>query len=162
MPVYLFNIYARATLLSLLFCSIGCATVINGTHQDFGISSSPTGAKISINNQDYGTTPLVTELVRDENHVVRIELDSYQPYEITLTKSVSGWVWGNILIGGLIGLAVDAISGGIYKLTPEQVVATLDEKKVAWVSDDFLMLTVVLEPEIGWEKIGALTPSSIN
>jgi hypothetical protein len=34
-------------------------------------------------------------------------------------------VWGNIVFGGIIGLAVDAITGGLYKLAPEQVSAQL-------------------------------------
>jgi hypothetical protein len=38
-----------------------------------------------------------------------------------LHRGTSGWVWGNIVFGGLIGLVVDASTGAMYKLTPEQV-----------------------------------------
>jgi hypothetical protein len=64
-------------------------------------------------------------LTRKDNHIVRIELAGYKPYETTLTRKVSGWVWGNIVFGGLVGLAVDAIDGALYNLTPEQVSAAL-------------------------------------
>jgi hypothetical protein len=33
----------------------------------------------------------------------------------------SGWVWGNIAFGGLIGLGVDFISGGAYQLYPDNL-----------------------------------------
>ncbi len=98
---------------------------MQGTTQKIGISSNPSGARVTINGNQLGSTPLFTDLKRGDNHIVKIELDGYQPYEMTITKKISGWVWGNIVFGGLIGLAVDAISGGIYKLTPEQVMAEL-------------------------------------
>ena len=56
---------------------------------------------------------------------MKVEFPGYQPFEATVTRSVSGWVAGNILFGGLIGLSVDAISGGLYTLGPEQITATL-------------------------------------
>ena len=77
------------------------------------------------------------------------------PYEATLTRGVSGWVWGNIVIGGLIGLAVDAISGGLYKLTPEQMTATLG-KDAASVDAGALRIHVVLRPDSNWVRVGQL------
>src|SRR6266404_2478012 len=110
---------SRAILMTVA-CGItlgvsGCATIIHGTRQDVGISSTPTGASVSIDNTENGKTPLIAKLTRKDNHIVKIELAGYQTFEATLTRSVSGWVWGNIAFGGLIGLAVDGISGGIYK-----------------------------------------------
>ena len=101
---------------------------MHGSKQDVGISSNPSGATVTINNVQHGKTPVIAKLARDENHTVKIEQKGYQTYDAVLTKSVSGWVWGNILFGGLIGLAVDAISGGIYYLLPEQVNATLNRE----------------------------------
>lgn len=68
---------------------------------------------------------MIAKLSRSDNHIVRIQMDGYQPFDATITRSVSGWVWGNLVFGGLIGLAVDATSGGLYKLTPEQVSAQM-------------------------------------
>ncbi len=62
-------------------------------------------------------------------------MPGYQPFEATLTRSVSGWVWGNIVIGGLIGLAVDSISGGLYSLAPEQITGVLNKEIVGSVND---------------------------
>jgi hypothetical protein len=88
---------------------------------------------------------------------VRLELDGYQPVEIALRRKVSGWVWGNIIFGGLIGLAVDAGTGGMYKLTPEQITTTL-AANVGTLRTDALYVVLVDEPDPEWEHIGALTP----
>jgi hypothetical protein len=101
---------------------------------------------------------MTAKLDRDKDHTVTIELVGYEPYSATITKSVTGWVWGNILFGGIIGLAVDAISGGLYVLSPEQVQGTLmrQPQKIASVGDDAISIQVVLAPQPGWVKVGEL------
>ncbi len=95
----------------------GCATIMNQTTQSIGISSTPTGAAVAVDNVPNGKTPIIARLTRKDNHFVKIELEGYELFETTLTRRVSGWVWGNVAFGGLIGLAIDAITGGLYKLT---------------------------------------------
>jgi hypothetical protein len=126
-----------------------CGTIMHGTTQNVGISSSPTSAKVIIDNQDKGSTPLIADLKREQDHIVRVELAGYEPYETTLTHDLSGWAWGNILAGGLIGLAVDAISGGLYILGPEQVQATLakHEATSAKLNAEGLDLALAMDPE---------------
>jgi uncharacterized protein YceK len=154
-----YNIAVKMALGAIaIFFTSGCATVIHGTRQDVGISSTPTGASVTIDNLQSGTTPVFAKLRRKENHVVRISLPGYQPTDLTLTSSVSGWVWGNIAIGGLIGLAVDAISGGMYKLSPQELSAALGATSARTVtkSSDGVYVIVVLKPEAGWAKVAQL------
>jgi hypothetical protein len=121
------GIIARSllALVGMLALMPGCATIMHGTTQSIGISSTPTGASVSVDNISHGQTPVVTPLSRKDNHIVKVEFAGYQPFEATVTRSVSGWVVGNLVFGGLIGLGVDAISGGLYTLGPEQITATL-------------------------------------
>ena len=151
----------KKTLLLICFCTLaiiwGCASIMHGTTQDVTVSSSPSQAEIIIDNQTHGKTPLIAKLSTGDNHTIKINLPGYQPYETILTRSVSGWVWGNIAVGGLIGLAVDAISGGLYNLTPEQVVGVLAPTAVK-VSDNGLYIAIVLSPNPEWKKIASLTP----
>ena len=136
----------------------GCATIMNQTTQAIGISSSPTGASVTVDSMPHGKTPVVAKLSRKDHHVVTIELAGYQPYEATLTRRVSGWVWGNVLFGGLIGLAVDAMSGGLYKLTPDQIVAQLQKgARASLFQEDGVYIAAVLSPDPTWEKIGQLS-----
>lgn len=154
-----FGLLAVGLSLSLILA--GCATVMNGTSQDIGVSSSPTGASVKINGQNFGTTPVVAKLSRKDNHTVKLEMPGYAPHEMVLTKSVSGWVWGNIVFGGVVGLAVDAISGGIYKLSPEQVQAEMKNGAVSAVdAKGQVYVTVVMQPQKDWKKIGDLAAVS--
>ena len=144
-------------LSSFLFFTQGCGTIMQGTNQQVGISSSPTNASVTINGQSYGNTPMIVDLKRKDSHMVKIQLDGYEPYETNLTRKTSGWVWGNIVFGGLIGLAVDASAGGMYKLTPEQIESELRAPLSSNVSnEDGLYIAVVLKPDPSWEKIGTL------
>jgi len=137
----------------------GCATIMQGSDQKVPIESTPSGAVVSIDQQEHGHTPLVASLIRKSPHVVRIVLVGYQPYEMTFTRKTSGWVWGNILLGGLIGLAVDASTGGMYKLEPAQVEATLRAQAPGQVARrDGVAILVVLRADSAWVPIGQLSP----
>jgi hypothetical protein len=143
-------------LLALVSTS-ACASIMHGTTQDVGISSSPTNARVIVDNQPRGSTPMVAKLSRGDNHIVRLELDGYAPFEATLTKKVSGWVWGNIVFGGLIGLAVDAVSGGLYNLTPEQLSGQLARQGAsAQLQPDGIYVVMVRQADPSWVRIGAL------
>jgi len=84
------------TLLAfiLLIGLSSSATIILGPTQSIGISSSPSKAKIFINNEEIGNTPkTVTLNKKDFKEIwVRIELDGYYPFETVLTRRTSGWV----------------------------------------------------------------------
>ena len=129
----------------------------NISRQSVGISSTPTGATVIVDNVEKGKTPLVVDLTRKDPHFVKIEMPGYKPYEVAFSRSTSGWVWGNLVFGGLIGLAIDAISGGLYKLTPTEVQAVLQENKEgAFYKKNTLYVAVVLKPNPDWQKIGQL------
>lgn len=148
----------RTLFVSLVvLLSTGCATIMHGTSQDVGLSSTPTNAKVMVDNHELGKTPTVVKLSRKDNHIVRMELDGYQPFEATITRSTSGWVWGNLVFGGLIGLVVDATSGGLYKLSPEQVAGQFAAQGARVMpAKDGLYVGVVLRPDPSWQRIGTI------
>jgi hypothetical protein len=132
---------------------------MHGTSQDVGISSSPTGATVTIDNQSPGQTPYIAHLSRKDNHLVKLALPGYAPAELTITRKTSGWVWGNIVFGGLIGLAVDAMTGGLYNLTPEQLSATLAAQQASVApTKDGIFVVLVRAANPAWTKVGQLTP----
>src|SRR5947207_14052250 len=81
----------------------GCATVVNGTTQKIGVSSTPTGAEVSIDNQLHVVTPAAVDLSRSQSHTFLFHTEGYQDDSFVVTSGTSGWVWGNVLLGGLIG-----------------------------------------------------------
>ena len=149
-------IVAAAALCSLS----ACASIVHGSKQDVSFSSSPTGATVFVDNQELGVTPVTLKLTRKDHHFVRLEMAGYLPYETMLTRGVSGWVWGNVVVGGIPGLAIDAITGALYRLTPETVEATLVPRRssLAPASGDALQVRVVMFADPSWEKIGQLEP----
>lgn len=143
--------------VSTLTSLTSCATVMHGTRQSVGIASNPSQASVWVDRVYAGNTPLIVEMTRKDNHVVRIELEGYQPYEAVFSRHLSGWVFGNIIFGGVIGVAVDAISGGIYMLTPDQIQAELRANHIAYSKkskDSYI--TIVLQPDPSWKKIDNL------
>jgi uncharacterized protein YceK len=148
----------RFIAITLVAASLsGCATIMHGSNQPVGISSTPTGAQVFVDNQPMGITPVTATLSRKDHHTVRVEMAGYAPYEMKLTRGVSGWVWGNLVFGGIPGLAIDAITGGLYKLTPTEVNATLT-RPTATLDGQALMIAVVLSADPSWQKIGQLEP----
>lgn len=148
---------ALVLLGGFAFALTACATIMQGSSQEVSISSTPTGAKVLIDGMDQGVTPVAARLRRKDQHTVRIELAGYKPYELKFTRATSGWVWGNIVFGGIPGLAVDAITGGLYKLRPEQVEASL-QQETAMVGNegDRMVVAITLTPITGAELIGQL------
>ena len=138
----------------------GCATVINGSTQDVLLASTPSGAKVTIDGTEQGVTPLSTSLKRKDKHTVRLELEGYAPYELAFSRGVSGWIAGNILLGGLIGVAVDAITGSMYVLKPDQVQTTMALPTTALrTGGDDIVVAVVLHADPAWVKVGDLVPA---
>jgi hypothetical protein len=83
----------------------------------------------------------------------------YQPYELTTTRHTTGWVWGNIVFGGLIGLAVDAITGALYAINPEQVQGQLAKLgSSARLENGALYVILVPRRDPTWPLIGQLEP----
>ena len=114
-------------LAALLFLGLtsGCATVTRGTTDTLVINSDPIGAEVKLSNGMSGKTPATFTLPRKDNVVVKVEKAGYEPVEVTVTPQVSGaggaGMAGNVLLGGLIGAAVDAGSGAMNDLLPNPV-----------------------------------------
>ena len=149
--INLFIVLIVAVLLN------SCATIINGTSQQVNITSTPIEAKVIIDGEELGKTPFIADLKRKDNHIVKIELDGYKTEVITLNGKTSGWFFGNCLLGGVIGMAVDAITGGMYKLQPEEIKKTLNVDEQRTLNDGTLYIQFVMNPDPKWEKIGQLT-----
>lgn len=120
-------------LLSLWMVA-GCATVVHGSHQTIGISSNPAGAGVYINGEFKGETPLKVELPRKQDHMIKVVKEGYDPASATLTSKASGWFLGNLLLGGPIGMLVDAGGGGAYELSQDDVQLNLTKLETAGVA----------------------------
>jgi hypothetical protein len=127
----------RVVLAAALAMALsGCATIFKGQSQEVSISSEPAGAVVTITNLagervHVGETPVTLKLKRgagyfkSEVYTLTFAKPGFAPEQLTLRGSTNGWYFGNLLIGGLIGmLAVDPVTGAMYSL-PKSVSATL-------------------------------------
>jgi hypothetical protein len=149
---------SKFSILSILVLSFAnCGTIIHGSKQDVVIVSDPKKAQVNIDGLNVGSTPHLARLTRKNKHLVKVQLDGYLPYEITLKRKLDGWIFGNFLFGGIIGIAVDAGTGSMYRLTPTDIDAELKTNANSYNKNkDELYLAVVLKPNTNWTKFGEL------
>ena len=87
---------------------------------------------------------------------MEIRLEGYEQYKTKLTKQFNAWYIGNIVFGGIIGLVVDPITGAIYKLTPNEINAQLQQGTVFKSSKKEVYIAVSLKVDKNWQKVGQL------
>ncbi len=112
------------------FLASGCATIVHGTSTRISIDSKPQGAIVKAGQQTI-TTPGTLLLKNSAPQTLHISKDGYQSSTFYLQQQMSGWVWGNILLGGFIGIAIDYGSGGAYRLSPANVNVVLNRQQDA-------------------------------
>jgi hypothetical protein len=111
---------------------VGCASVTRGTTENISISSTPSGATAEVSGLDVPTacvTPCVVVAKRSADITVTVNKEGYEPQIIPLTKEVPGTgaagFAGNLLLGGLVGMGVDAATGAALDHKPNPVIVTL-------------------------------------
>jgi hypothetical protein len=110
----------------------GCASVSRGTTENISISSTPPGATAEVSGLDNPTscvTPCVVVAKRSADITVTINKEGYEPQVIPLIKEIpptgaAGFA-GNVLVGGLVGMGVDAVTGAAQDHKPNPVTVTL-------------------------------------
>lgn len=129
----------RVGILIMLVTSLSaCATLMNGSTQKVTVKSEPAGATVKVEPGYYDTkTPVELTLKRgDGPYRLTITMDGYEPYHVYIKASTSGWVWGNILIGGIIGIAIDYSTGAATKLDTKEVFANLKKNGITEPSNE--------------------------
>jgi hypothetical protein len=119
-----------ATVLALSLCSLGgCATTLRGTTDVLVVESDPPGASVRVSNGLSGFTPVTFTLRRKGDYVVTITKEGYENVSVNVTHKVVGagsaGMAGNLLLGGIIGAAVDAGSGAMFDLVPNPIKVNL-------------------------------------
>lgn len=121
----------------------GCSTIMNGDIVEVPVKTTPSGATLELNGKRY-TSPAVVLVPRGEGDFnLHIEKKGYQSVDILLRESVDGWFWGNFLFGGVVGFAVDFISGDAFDIKPELIEETLKGTAVSKLSDGSLQFVLL-------------------
>lgn len=117
--------------LPVVVLASGCASIIRGTSQDFSVQSTPPGAQATLSTGETCVTPCTLRRTRKEPFSVTVALDGYQPstHAISNPWSRNGTttgIVGNAILGGGIGIGIDAATGANRDLTPNPLIVTLE------------------------------------
>jgi len=97
-----------------------CATLVEGTRERVDFTSYPSGATVSIDGREMGTTPFYTKLPVKRNYVVKFSQDTLHVTVPILRKIQLGYLIPEIIAAHTFYLSpfiiVDAISGAWFKL----------------------------------------------
>ena len=106
-----------AVVVSLLMGLTGCASIVDGHTEQILVNTNPSGAVCSFvrNNEPLGSVRPTPNSILVEKTKYDIIIKCNKPgYSEATYFSKSGednWVFGNILIGGLVGWGIDSATG---------------------------------------------------
>jgi hypothetical protein len=107
-----------------------CGTVTRGSNEDVTFNSEPAGAKVTTSTGLVcPATPCTFPISRKQEFIATFEMPGHHSQQIEVKTEVSGGgaagMAGNVVAGGLIGVAVDASTGASYDHTPNPVFARM-------------------------------------
>jgi hypothetical protein len=127
----MFKKHTALLVILLVSTASGCASIIDGRTQTVTFNSEPQGAQIIINGMPMGVTPASIGLKRSDydNANLLFRREGFQDQTVTMRTKLNGWFWGNVISGGLLGSATDAISGAMWEYSPNNHFVTLNPIK---------------------------------
>lgn len=130
----------KSFILSVVACAAlsGCGSITRGTSEPVYISARPTDAKITTSLGHSCLSPCTITVDRKTSLTAYAERPGYERGSIQIGTKVSGagatGFAGNILIGGVIGMGVDAVTGAAMDHSPNPaqiVLQPIDPKNPA-------------------------------
>ena len=110
-----------STYAGLALLLAGCATITKGTTQMVAIDTpGAPGAKCLLSSSSIGQVNIVTpanvSLQKGSDNIsVRCSKECYNDGVGVVGSNVEAMAAGNLLVGGVVGLGVDAVSGAMNK-----------------------------------------------
>lgn len=145
----------------LVSFTAGCGTIFGGTSQNVRVASSPSSAEVDVESGATHTTPTTLDLDRGNSYVLEISQEGYETREVEIEKSMRGGILAlDILFTGLLGVIVDASTGGWYSLSPERVDVSLTQATDADAGPD--EINVQLNTEDGKMEVESDEPVKIE
>ena len=123
---------SRVLLIAAIAASsAACATVTRGTTEAWTVETDPGGAAVKTTaGFACDATPCTFKMSRKAEFDVTITKPGYKTVNTRVTHQTAGagaaGMAGNVLVGGLIGVGVDAISGATQELKPNPLVIKLE------------------------------------
>src|SRR5262245_10723569 len=117
-------------ILALSALCGGCATVTRGTTDNVGFDSQPSQAEVRTSNGLGCVTPCSLTVKKNEEFIATFTKPGYKSQQVEVKTQLAGagvaGVAGNILVGGIIGIGVDAVTGAANEHYPNPVSVVLE------------------------------------
>ncbi|MEX6686539.1 hypothetical protein QTN47_03485 [Danxiaibacter flavus] len=129
-----------AIAVAFAMLSTGCASIVSKSNWPFSVDTNPAGAEISVTNRKgievyKGTSPAAFKLksgssfFAKESYTITLTKSGFETKKMTVECKLNGWYFGNILLGGVIGmLIIDPATGAMYKLDNHGIFETMKTK----------------------------------
>jgi len=151
-----------AIVMVSVFLFSSCASIVSKSTYPLSINSSPSNAKVSITDKKgkeiyLGNTPATVKLkagagfFSKAEYQVKFSSPGYDDKIVPITFKLDGWYFGNLLLGGVIGmLIVDPATGAMWKIETEFLNETLS-KSTASLDPEMKILNINDVPE-NWKS----------
>ncbi len=108
----------------------GCGTIIRGTDEPVAFLSDPPGAAVTtMKGYACPATPCTIKVERSDEFDATFTKPGYQPQIVPVRTEVVGkgaaGMAGNVIVGGVIGIGVDAATGAAFDHKPNPVSVVL-------------------------------------
>ncbi|WP_445432594.1 PEGA domain-containing protein [Chryseobacterium indoltheticum] len=115
--------------LSIVLSTTSCATIFTGTKDSITFTTTPEGAKVIHKGVEKCLTPCTAEIPRGlGKQMVMFQKEGFETKEVKLTKTFNPVTLLNILLGGAIGVGIDAATGSLTKYSPKNYTVDLEHK----------------------------------
>lgn len=113
----------------------GCGVIFGGSSEVVRITTTPSPAQITAEPAiATASSPASLELPRKNSYVITASADGYEPAELAVTQNMrTGILVLDILFTGLIGVVVDAVTGGWWDLEPNNATLVLERIEGAMI-----------------------------
>lgn len=117
----------RPLALLLLGPSLGCASILTGTHQSLRVATSPADARVLVDGREVEVTDGKIALRRGASYHVRVEREGYVPAELDLHAVMNPVLFVDLLFGPAFAIAgaIDGIQGAHTKLDRDAIEVSL-------------------------------------
>ncbi len=148
--------------MASVFLFSSCASIVSKSTYPLSINSSPSNAKVSITDKKgkeiyLGNTPATVKLnagagfFSKAEYQVKFSSPGYDDKIVPITFKLDGWYFGNLLLGGVLGmLIIDPATGAMWKIETEFLNETLS-KSTASIAPEMKIMNINEIPE-NWKN----------
>src|SRR5690554_5684491 len=154
------KMYLKMTAIVMVsvFLFSSCASIVSKSTYPLSINSSPSNAKVSITDKKgkeiyLGNTPATVKLkagagfFSKAEYQVKFSSPGYDDKIVPITFKLDGWYFGNLLLGGVLGmLIIDPATGAMWKIETEFLNESLS-KSTASIAPEMKIMNINEIPE---------------